>query len=51
VWQKGFNNNNTWRQGIGGGLYFAPVNIAVLQFVIGKSGDGVYPYFSMGFRF
>jgi hypothetical protein len=51
VWQKGFNNNNTWRQGIGGGLYFAPVNIAVLQFVIGKSGEGVYPYFSMGFRF
>jgi outer membrane translocation and assembly module TamA len=50
VWQKG-NNNNTWHQGIGGGLFFAPANIAVFQFVLANSSEGTYPYFKMGFRF
>jgi hypothetical protein len=51
VWQKGDNNNNTWHSAIGGGLYFAPADIAVLQFVIGNSKEGLYPYFTMGLRF
>ena len=51
VWQKGINNDNTWHQGIGGGLYFAPANIVVFHLVLGNSSEGLYPYFTMGFRF
>ncbi|MEP7141727.1 MAG: BamA/TamA family outer membrane protein [Ferruginibacter sp.] len=50
VWQKGYNAS-TWHQGAGGGIYFAPAQLAVFQLVVGSSGEGVYPYFTMGFRF
>lgn len=51
VWQQGLDNGNVWHHGVGGGLYFAPANLAVLQFVAGSSKEGVYPYFTMAFRF
>ncbi len=50
VWQKGFNDA-AWHQGAGGGFYFAPAQMVVLQLVAGNSGEGWYPYFMMGFRF
>jgi outer membrane translocation and assembly module TamA len=50
VWAKGYNSS-TIHQGAGGGIYYAPAQIAVVQFVLGKSVEGVYPYITMGFRF
>lgn len=43
--------SNTWHQGIGGGLYFAPAKMAVLSVVAGHSTEGWYPYVTLGFRF
>ncbi|MEO5684630.1 MAG: BamA/TamA family outer membrane protein [Chitinophagaceae bacterium] len=50
VWQKGYNDKK-WHQGVGGGFYFAPARMLVLQLVAGYSPEGWYPYFTMGFRF
>ncbi|MFT3935416.1 MAG: BamA/TamA family outer membrane protein [Chitinophagaceae bacterium] len=50
VWQKGYNDDY-WHQGAGAGLYFAPAQLLLLQIVAGNSGEGWYPYFTMGFRF
>ena len=50
VWQKGFNDSR-WHQGAGGGLYFAPAELFVFQFIAAKSVEGWYPYFTAGFRF
>ena len=50
VWQEGYNDKR-WHQGAGGGLYFAPAQIFVFQAVLGSSVEGLYPYFSAGFRF
>ena len=50
VWAKGYNSN-TVHQGVGGGLYFAPAQLAVFQIVAGYSQEGWYPYFTFGFRF
>jgi hypothetical protein len=50
VWEKN-DVSGKWHNGVGGGIYFAPAQIAVLQFVMGHSSEGWYPYFTMGFRF
>jgi hypothetical protein len=50
VWVKN-ENSSTWHNGYGGGVYFAPARIAVLQAVAGHSSEGWYPYISLGFRF
>lgn len=50
VWASG-RNSSTIHQGVGGGVFFAPAELAVLQFVMGHSNEGWYPYFSLGFRF
>jgi outer membrane translocation and assembly module TamA len=50
VWRS-THNSSTIHQGVGGGLYFAPAQMAVLQFVAGYSKEGWYPYFTLGFRF
>lgn len=49
VWQKG-ENSNQFHQGIGGGLYFAPASLTVLQVLVGHSNEGWYPYISLNFR-
>ncbi len=50
VWEK--NEKSTkWHQGVGGGIYFAPAQLLLLQLVAGKSVEGWYPYFTMGCRF
>lgn len=50
VWAKGYNSSKI-HQGVGGGLYYAPANMAVFQLIAGYSREGWYPYFTMGFRF
>ena len=50
VWAKGYNSD-TWHQGVGSGIYFAPAQMAVFQLVTGYSKEGWYPYFTMGLRF
>lgn len=50
VWQSA-RNSSIIHQGVGGGLYFAPAQMAVLQFVAGYSKEGWYPYVTLGFRF
>lgn len=50
VWANGANSR-TIHQGVGGGIYFAPANIAVFQLLAGYSTEGWNPHFTMGFRF
>ena len=50
VWVK-HDNSSKWHNGIGGGIYFAPASVIVLSFVVAHSGEGLYPYFTMGLRF
>ncbi len=50
VWAKDYDSD-TWHQGIGGGIYFVPAQLAVFRLVAGHSKEGWYPYFTMGFRF
>lgn len=50
VWTDG-HNSDTWHEGTGGGIYFAPAQLMLFQFIMGHSGEGWYPYITMGFRF
>lgn len=50
VWAKGADSGEI-HQGVGGGIYFSPANIAVFQLLAGYSREGWNPHFTMGFRF
>jgi outer membrane translocation and assembly module TamA len=50
VWVKD-ENSQKWHNGVGGGIYFAPAQLAVLRIVAGYSREGWYPYIALGFRF
>jgi hypothetical protein len=50
VWEKN-DNSGKWHQGVGGGIYFAPASVLAINFVMGHSTEGWYPYFTMGLRF
>lgn len=50
VWVDG-ENSDVWHNGVGGGLYFAPAQIIVINVVAGYSKEGWLPYVTMGFRF
>jgi hemolysin activation/secretion protein len=50
VWEK-TDNSGEWHAGTGGGVYFAPAQLVVLQLIAGHSKEGWLPYFTMGFRF
>ncbi|HTE01277.1 MAG TPA: BamA/TamA family outer membrane protein [Mucilaginibacter sp.] len=50
VWEKN-ESSNVWHQGYGGGIYFAPISIVVLQLQAGYSTEGWYPSFSFQFRY
>jgi hypothetical protein len=50
VWTPG-ETSNTWHNGFGGGFYFEPGQLLLVQGVVGFSKEGVYPYVSAGFRF
>lgn len=50
VWDKK-NDSNKWHSGVGAGIFYAPASLISFSVVIGKSTEGWYPYFTMGFRF
>ena len=50
VWAPG-ETSQQWHTGYGGGVYFLPAQLALLQAVVGFSKEGVYPYISAGVRF
>ena len=50
VWQKD-DHSMQWHNGVGGGFYFAPAQMALFQCVISYSVEGWYPTLSLGFRF
>ena len=43
--------SDVWHNGVGGGLYFAPAQMVVVNVVAGYSKEGWLPYVTMGFRF
>jgi hypothetical protein len=49
VWISG-EHSDTWHQGTGGGLYFVPAGLTVIQLLWGHSNEGWYPYISLNFR-
>jgi hemolysin activation/secretion protein len=50
VWQKE-DYSHQWHNGVGGGIYFAPAQMALFEFVMSWSSEGWYPLVSIGFRF
>ncbi len=50
VWQKD-EDSHQWHNAVGAGIYFAPAQLALFQFLLGYSKEGLYPYLTMGFRF
>jgi hypothetical protein len=50
VWSPG-ESSEKWHDGYGGGIYFLPAQLLLLQAVVGFSEEGTYPYISAGFRF
>ena len=50
VWQKE-DKSDEWHNGVGGGVYFAPAQLALFQCVVSYSREGWYPTVSLGFRF
>jgi hypothetical protein len=49
VWAAN-ERSDKWHQGVGGGLYFSPASLTILQLLAGHSEEGWYPYFSFNFR-
>ncbi len=45
------DDNDTIHQGLGGGLYYCPANLLLVQAQLGHSKEGWYPAFSLGARF
>lgn len=50
VWTPG-ESSSQMHDGYGGGLYFIPAELVLIQGVVGFSKEGTYPYISAGFRF
>jgi hypothetical protein len=44
------DHSDKWHQGTGGGIYFAPASLTVIQVLAGHSNEGWYPYISLNFR-
>lgn len=44
-------HSNIWHSGVGGGFFFAPAQLLVINVVAGYSKEGWLPYVTMGFRF
>jgi hypothetical protein len=40
-----------WHHGEGGGIYYAPAQLAVIWLIAGHSTEGWFPYISLGVRF
>lgn len=50
VWVDG-EHSEKWHNGVGGGLFFAPAQLVVVNVIAGYSNEGWLPYVTMGFRF
>jgi len=50
VWQQN-EHSDTWHNGVGGGIYFAPAKLTVVQVQAAHSTEGWYPAFSLQFRY
>lgn len=50
VWSPG-EQSSQWHIGYGGGVYFLPAQLILIQGVVGFSKEGAYPYIQAGFRF
>lgn len=50
VWSDN-DTSSKWHTGLGGGLYYAPATLIVVQLLAGHSVEGWYPYVSLDFRF
>lgn len=50
VWSPG-EPSSQWHVGYGGGVYFLPAQLILIQGVVGFSKEGAYPYIQAGFRF
>ncbi len=50
VWQKN-DHSQLWHNGAGGGIYFSPAQLMVIQAVVAHSTEGLYPYLRLGLRF
>ncbi|RFM26375.1 BamA/TamA family outer membrane protein [Deminuibacter soli] len=50
VWEKE-DHSDKWHNGLGGGVYFSPLQMAMVKLVAGHSDEGWYPYFTLGMRF
>jgi len=49
VWEKD-EHSDKWHTGTGGGIYFSPAGLTIIQVMAGHSTEGWYPFFSMNFR-
>lgn len=49
VWQPG-EVSGRWHDGYGGGLYYLPAQLLLVQAVLGAAREGTYPYISVGVR-
>ncbi|OOQ57812.1 BamA/TamA family outer membrane protein [Mucilaginibacter pedocola] len=49
VWVKG-ERSEKWHNGTGGGVYFAPAGLTIVQVLAGHSSEGWYPYVSLNLR-
>ena len=50
VWSDN-DASDTWHNGQGGGIYYAPARLAVIRLIAGHSTEGWFPYISLGVRF
>lgn len=50
VWTKQ-DESNVWHYSYGGGLYYAPAILTVVQAQLAHSKEGYYPYITMKFRY
>jgi Omp85 superfamily domain len=50
VWVDG-ENSDKWHTGTGGGIYFMPAGLTLIQVIAGHSTEGWYPEFSLQHRF
>ncbi len=50
VWTKN-DDSKQWHNGVGGGIYFSPAQVTVIQLIAVHSVEGWYPYLTIGFRF
>jgi hypothetical protein len=50
VWTPG-ESSKKWHDGYGGGFYFIPAHLVLIQAIIGHSREGTLPFISFGFNF